>query len=198
MVARKKLFISVLGSVVLLGVIMIITLEIGSRKISCPDLPTGTGWLCFGIGDELEAQLPSIEQRIEIITQLREKHQQDILISKKEYRVAFEKLVILVDPELLRDHDSQFNGIACGTIGYTRNDLPEQATLYVRRHELDHILFNSGEFEANLAGFKEYTIGGIQITWITFRENLPRMVSTPCHIFVVWSRAKEYFLPFQK
>jgi len=175
---------------------MIAILEIGSRVASCSNPLEGLGRLCFEIENKIGAEFPSTEERLELIAQLREKHRKNILISKEEYRTVFEKIVLLIDPKLLQGSDFQLNGLACSTIGYTRNDLPGQATLYVQRHELDHIIFNSNEFEANLAGFKEYPIGGIQITWITAQENLSRITSNPCQIFITWNRAKEYFLPW--
>lgn len=195
MTKKKKLFLIIICGCVAFGIIMIMILETGSRVVFCPSPLRGLGWLCLEIENKIGAELPQVEERLELIAQLQEKHRQNIPISKEEYRAVFEKIILLIDPELLQGPDFQLNGVACNTIGYTRNDLPGQATLYVRRHELDHIIFNSNEFEANLAGFKEYPIGGVQITWITVWEGLSRIPSNPCQIFIIWNRAKEYFLP---
>ena len=97
--------------------------------------------------------------------------------TRSEYIMAGKEVVKSVKAPYM----GLLNGTTCGSVAYVRDDLPNGATLYVRRHELEHILKNDGgygdddinraipqiynaqrnnmEYETNLAAAKTHPIG---------------------------------------
>lgn len=117
-------------------------------------------------------------------------------ITKEEYRSAAEILIKEVSPELI----GGYNGIACGNVGYARNDLPWDAKAFVKRHELEHLLQTGREtkpeFRANLAGFKEYPMGAVRTLIFTLNTRTKYYDSPICYGLSLWKLAKIYLLPW--
>lgn len=129
-----------------------------------------------------------------LLDSLRTKRAQGITISKADYREAIDRLVIEVAQEQL----GIVNGVACrGEIAYVAEGMPIQATLFVKRHELEHLFQSShdedSELEANVAAAKEYPIG--LLSTIAFSViKLGRYFSWCCFLVIGWANFKLYFL----
>ena len=97
------------------------------------------------------------------INELTEKYSQGISPSPEE----LEKAVIEVD----RDTIGGANGVYCSGMAFVSSDLPAQAELYVRRHELEHafqfrLQMDEQNYKsaANYVAAKEYPVGMVETT----------------------------------
>ena len=129
------------------------------------------------------------------INELTEKYNQGISPSPEELG----KAVIEVD----RDSIGGANGMYCSGAAFVSNDLPAQAELYVRRHELEHafqfrLQMDNENYEsaANYVAAKEYPVGMVEITVFSVIKARERFDSTTCYLVVLWETFKIYFLPF--
>lgn len=126
---------------------------------------------------------------------LSEKYSQGISPSREE----LEQAVIEVD----RDSIGGANGMYCGGVAFVSNDLPAQAKLYVRRHELEHAFQFTLQMEeqnyesaANYAASKEYPVGMVETVVFSVVESRKFFDSTTCWLVTLWKIFKIYFLPF--
>ena len=129
------------------------------------------------------------------LNELSERYRQGISPSQEE----LEKAVIEVDRDSIRGG----NGVYCGGVAFVSNDLPAQAELYVRRHELEHAFQFALQMEeqnhesaANYAAAKEYPIGMVETVVFSVIEGRKSFDSTNCYIAALWKNFKIYFLPF--
>lgn len=129
------------------------------------------------------------------LKQLSENYQQGILPSQEE----------LVEAVIETDRDSigGNNGVYCSGVPFVSSDLPMQAKLFVRRHELEHVFQDTlriqeenFEFAANYASAKEYPIGFLETTIFSIINSRKSFDSTRCYFVSLWSIFKVYFLPF--
>ena len=142
---------------------------------------------------------PSEEQQI-LLENIRIKRQNKEYISKKEYRLVFEKLIIEMDPEIM----GSLNGLSCGNFGMVKNNLPPQSKLFVKRHEFEHLLQEgkimalntNNEFLANSAAAKEYPWGLIETVFVSLKDRSKYYDSVSCYLISLWKTFKTYFLPF--
>ena len=133
------------------------------------------------------------------LASIREKRINGEFVSKSEYRAIMEWFIVEVSEEQM----PKLNGLSCGNFGYVREDLPEQAKLFVRRHEFEHIMQEgmdiegNQEFLANVAAAREYPTGLIQTMIFSLRESRPAGEDVWCYFFRLWKGFKMYFLPFE-
>ena len=127
--------------------------------------------------------------------ELSEQYRQGISPSREE----LEKAVIETD----RDSIGGANGVYCSGVAFVSDDLPAQAELYVRRHELEHafqfrlqIVEQNYESAANYAAAKEYPVGMVETTIFSVIKARDHFDSTTCYIVTLWETFKIYFLPF--
>src|SRR3989338_8631434 len=143
---------------------MIVVLEFLSAFHKC-EMPEGIVNLC----DNQDSSVDSNANE-KLLDELREKRDTGKKISKNEYRHMFEKLIIEVEPETTKG----LNGQACGYFGLVKNNLPAQSKLFVKRHELEHLLQTgqegNPEFSANIAAAKEYPLGLMQTVVLSLKE----------------------------
>ncbi len=137
-----------------------------------------------------------VVEREKLIIDLKSRIAAGNKITKEEYRQAAEGLILAVNPSSL----GYYNGIACGNMGYVRNDLPAEAEKFVERHELEHLLQTgkekSREFSADLAAVKEYPWGLLQTILFSLRERAKYYNSPQCYVSTLWKTFKVYFLPW--
>jgi len=133
-----------------------------------------------------------LEQR-QLIDEIIEKRRVGESVTKDEYREAMNLLVYEVPPEQL----GNLNGVVCRQgVAFVRNSLPNQAKIYVARHELEHLFqttHENQELDANIAAGKEYPIGllsTIVSSLITAKSHL----SWCCFLKSSWFAFKLYFL----
>ena len=189
MTKRKKI---VLSFVWMLATFIgsIITLEILSRTSNCSTAMYSESMSACGnhlYTDDVNAG--------NYLNELSEKYSQGISPSPEE----LEKAVIEVD----RASIGGVNGVYCGGVAFVSNDLPVQAELYVRRHELEHVFQfrlqmeeQNHESAANYAASKEYPIGMIETVIFSVVKARDHFDSTTCYLVALWETFKTYFLPF--
>lgn len=186
---RKKITLSFVWMLAIcIGTI--ITLEILSQTSTCSiALISGSMPAC---SNNLYLDDSNIRN---YLNELSEKHSQGISPSPEE----LEKAVIEVD----RNSIGGANGVYCGGVAFVSNDLPVQAELYVRRHELEHAFQfrlqmeeQNYEFAANYAASKEYPIGMIETVIFSVIKARDHFDSTTCYLIALWEVFKAYFLPF--
>lgn len=171
--------------------LVIIGLEFLSRFYQCP---AGTS--------KETANLSVCDSRLyindaenqKLIAVLNNKQVQGISPSKDE----LQKAVFEVDRERIGGN----NGIACNGVAFISNDLPGQAKLFVKRHELEHIFQNlsqrqdrNPEFSANLAAAKEYPAGFVATTVFSIVKSRNSYPSFTCYVIGLWRIFKIYYLP---
>lgn len=187
-------------SLSLIGIMILIIggLEIASRISDCPTASKEDWPSCFG-----SYALP--ENSWDVLTNLYNKRMNHEKIEEKEYQESFPYLMVELDAEKM----GPLNGLSCGSFGLIRDDLPQQAKLFVMRHELEHMLgseyfmppnkqegfIQNEEFLANWAAFKEYPGGGIETVVFSLMKGNKKL--TGCSIIKTWQTFKTYFLPFE-
>lgn len=188
---------------VILGIVLILVgsitfLEIISRVVSCPKPPVNV--TCNDLYEDEGLSVINLYKDtsdLELLSTLRQKRADNEMISKNEYKEAFEKLIIERDPKDM----AGINGIACTNYGFVRNDLPSQAEFFVKRHELEHLLQTgkegNEEFSANIAAGKEYPFGLLQTALISVVDRAKYYDSPLCYIKSLYKTFKVYFLPFK-
>ncbi len=167
-----------------------IALEILSRTSNCSTaMISGSMSAC---GNHLYTNDANMRN---YLNELSEKYSQGISPSPEEV----EKAVMEVD----RTSIGGANGLYCSGVAFVSNDLPVQAELYVRRHELEHVFQftlqmeeQNHEFAANYAASKEYPIGMIETVIFSVIEGRDHFDSTTCYLVTLWKIFKIYFLPF--
>lgn len=192
----KRLLIPIIV-LFLLIIFAVFLLEKTSQLYRCQPAKTPP-WPSCGIN-------PTGEEGRALLEKIRVRQQTREHISKGEYRLAFEKLIIETDPELM----GPLNGLSCGSFGLVKNNLPSQSKLFVKRHELEHLLqeeriiifrersnTTNNEFLANLAATKEYPWGLIETVFVSLKERSKYYDSTSCYLISLWKTFKVYFLPF--
>ena len=171
----------------------IATLEILSRTCDCSSSRTATTLAPVQACDNrLYAEDVDLKN---YLNELSEQYKQGLSPSREE----LEKAVIEVDRESI----GGANGIYCGGVAFVSNDLPAQAELYVRRHELEHAFQfrlrmkeQNYESAANYAAAKEYPIGLGETVVFSVIESRKSFNSTACYVIALWKVFKIYFLPF--
>ncbi|MCZ7670485.1 MAG: hypothetical protein M5U34_26710 [Chloroflexi bacterium] len=132
------------------------------------------------------------DEELAILENLRSDRAEGIPVSKATYREAMDMLVAEIDPTLL----GPAAGIVCG-IAYVRNSLPNQARLYVKRHEFEHLLqdplMENSEMAANVVAAKEYPIGLVQTITYALWEG-KKELTWCCFLVGGWAIFKSYFL----
>ena len=172
-------------------VLMVVALEITSRLYPCRPPPANfQPAVC-------DPQIfPPNQEAVEAVLILREQRQTPAIISAEVYREALDEIIFEVAPEKLNG----FNGVACNGVGYVRVDLPAQAKLFVKRHELEHLLQTGAqsnrEFAANLVAAQEYPFGLMATVVFTLKNVGQADASLGCIIGALWQSFKLYFLPF--
>jgi hypothetical protein len=171
-------------------IVTIFSLEILSKNYKCKiSIPSPR---CSVLREE------NFGEENKLLSDLRNKRLTRQKISKEEYLEAADKFILEVDPELMGGS----NGIACGNIGYVRNNLPKEAKKYVKRHELEHLLQTgkerNPEFSANFAAAKEYPFGAIETVIFTLKNRAKYYQSPVCYLLMLWKNFKTYFLPFKE
>ena len=189
MTNRKKILLGFAG---LLAVFIgsITTIEILSRTSTCSiALTTGSMSAC---GNNLYTDSDSIRNYLD---ELSEKYSQGLHPSPEELEQAV--------MEVPRASIGGANGVYCSGVAFVSNDLPAQAELYVRRHELEHVFQftlqmddQNHEFAANYAASKEYPIGMIETVIFSVAGGRNHFDSTTCYLVTLWEIFKRYFLPF--
>jgi hypothetical protein len=189
MTQRKKIVLSFVG-VLVIFIGSIIALEFLSRTSNCSTTL-------------ISRSMPACSNNLytddsntrNYLNELSEKYSQGISPSPEE----LEKAVIEVD----RDSIGGANGVYCGGVAFVSNDLSVQAELYVRRHELEHVLQfmlqmeeQNYESAANYAAAKEYPIGMIETVIFSVIKARDHFDSTTCYLVTLWKIFKIYFLPF--
>jgi hypothetical protein len=186
---RKKITLRfALVLAIFIGIIA--TLEILSRTSSCSTSRySGSMTAC---GNHLYTADVNGEM---YLNGLIEKYSQGISPSQEE----LEQAVIEVD----RDSIGGANGVYCSGVAFVSNDLPTQAKLYVRRHELEHAFQftlqmkeENYESAANYAAAKEYPVGMVETVVFSVVESRKFFNSTTCWLVMLWKIFKIYFLPF--
>lgn len=129
-----------------------------------------------------------------LLDSLQAKRNQGQSVSRAEYREATDKLVFEVDQSQI----GIVNGIACnGKIAYVAEELPPQAKLFVKRHELEHLFqipyAENNELKANIAAAKEYPVGLLSTIGFSVLK-LKRYFSWCCFFVIGWLNFKVYFL----
>jgi hypothetical protein len=170
--------------------IMSITgLEIATRTCSCKD-KVAPDFMQIKICEQEEA-VYDIEE-LTILENLRSDRAEGIPVSKATYREAMDMLVAEIDPALL----GPAAGMVCG-IAYVRNSLPDQAKLYVKRHEFEHLLqdpsMENSEMAAHYVAAKEYPIGLVQTIVYSLWETKNEL-NWCCFFVSSWAIFKFYFL----
>jgi len=193
---RKILIIAA----VLVGLVLttVLVCELLSRKYyaSCLSQPfeeivsRSEELSCFGLGEKYgtsEKELPPL------LFEIKAKRESGARVSKQEYRSLFEVLIVEVDRKDIGGN----NGVACGQWGYVARDLSGSAKVFVRRHELAHILGVGDEFQANKEAALEYPFGFVQTVILsTWRGLTNRDRPFVCNIVSLWTSFKEYCLPW--
>lgn len=129
-----------------------------------------------------------------LVAVLKNKQVQGIIPTAEE----LDKVVFEVDREVIGGN----NSIACNGAAFVSNDLPKQAKLFVKRHELEHIFQDllhrqdkNPEFSANLAAAKEYPVGFVVTTVFSIIKSRDSYPSFTCYVIGLWKIFKIYFLP---
>ncbi|NCO44461.1 hypothetical protein GW888_00070 [Candidatus Wolfebacteria bacterium] len=179
----KKPVLTILITIVLIVVILEVLSK--SQKCKTPD--------CFYPCNNFSTILPG--PRDPDLIRLQQKRLAGEKISKQEYRLIAEKLILEKDPELM----GCYNGVVCGESGFVRKDLPSNAKIFVKRHELEHLLQTgeerNSEFAANLAAGREYPLGFLQTIFFSIWNRARYYDSPVCYIISLWKTFKVYFLP---
>ena len=185
---RKKI---VVGCVWVIGILIgfVVILEILSRTCHCStpmyseSMPT--------CDKHLYADDANVKN---YLNELSGKYKQGISPTPEE----LEKAVIKVT----RDSIGGANGMYCNGVAFVSNDLPMQAELYVRRHELEHAFqyvlqmeVANPESAANYTAAKEYPIGMIETVIVSIMKGKSHFSSTTCYLIALWETFKRYFLP---
>jgi hypothetical protein len=128
------------------------------------------------------------------LDELSKRYSQGVAPSTQE----LEKAVIEVDRKAI----GGANGVYCNGAIFVSNDLPAQAELYVRRHELEHVFqdilnmdLENHESAANYAAAKEYPLGMVQTAIVSVIKARSRFDSITCYLVALWETFKIYFLP---
>ncbi|HEX9333513.1 MAG TPA: hypothetical protein VF896_16590 [Anaerolineales bacterium] len=170
-------------------VLAVTSLELLSRFYACPR-------------GKSENSLPACDLRLytndtqnqDLLVSLTEKYGQGIAPTKAE----LDKAVFEIDRAFIGGN----NGLVCNGVAFVSNDLPYEAKLFVKRHELEHVFQNllqrqekNPEFSANLAAAKEYPKGLISTTIFSIVKSRSAYPSFVCYIIGLWRIFKIYFLP---
>jgi hypothetical protein len=184
---RRLKRVLLVGTAVL--VISISGLEIASRTCSCKD-KVDPDFMRIKICEQAETVYD--EEELAVLENLRLDRAEGIPVSKVTYREAMDMLVAEIDPTLL----GPAGGVVCG-IAYVRNSLPNQARLYVKRHEFEHLLqdpsMENAEMAANVVAAKEYPIGIVQMIIYALWEG-KKELPWCCFLGSSWFIFKFYFL----
>jgi len=177
--------------VVFVPFLVIAGLESLSHFYQCPP----------GIGKDItnlsacdsEFYIKDVENQ-KLVAVLYDKQMQGIAPTENE----LQKAVFEVDREVIGGN----NGIACNGVAFVSSDLPKQAKLFVKRHELEHIFQNlshrqdkNPEFSANVAAAKEYPAGFVTTTFFSIVKSRNSYPSFTCYVIGLWKIFKIYFLP---
>lgn len=180
--------IVLIGSLVTVGIV----LELLSRVYECK----GVFPKEFTTSCPRSPRPSNLSKNKKFIADLKEKRSRSEKISKQKYGQAADLLILEVEPAKL---SYRFNGVACSSHGYVRNDLPERAKNFVKRHELEHLLQThqerNTEFSANLAAAREYPLGLVQTIFFSLKNRASFYDSKFCYILSLWKTFKVYFLP---
>lgn len=188
--SRSRFRWQLLGVGLLLAPVLAVTgLELLSRFYACP----------HGKGED---SLPACDLRLytndmqnqELLVSLTEQYGQGIVPTKAE----LQKAVF----EIAREFIGGNNGLVCNGVAFVSNDLPDEAKLFVKRHELEHVFQNllqrqekNPEFSANLAAAKEYPKGLVSTTIFSIVKSRVSYPSFVCYMIGLWRIFKIYFLP---
>lgn len=190
----KKILFILIVAVISIALTATLFLEVSSRIHECKTPPRQVLFSC-----REENRPEELKEKKSILDELKNKRLKGEKISKEEYRQAANIFIVEVEPSKL---DNYFNGMACRQYGYgyARDNLPERAKNFVKRHELEHLL-QSGteknvEFSANYAAAKEYPFGLIATVFSSIKYRAKYFGSRLCYILNLWSTFKSYFLPF--
>lgn len=200
----KKRVLWSLGIALVVIVVLVAVLEIASRNMTLKRVPYPN---CSEIAQTYNKDHPSsplsgpggfmAPQPSPIGKSLRDKRAQNISISGSEYDAAANELV----HEVRGDALDPLNGISCGEYGFVRDDLPHGASLFVKRHELEHLLQEgmgyrgNPEFNANLAAAKAHPIGLIETIFFSVIHRARYYDSFFAYLVSAWVTFKKYFLP---
>lgn len=188
--SRRRFRWQLLGVGLLLATVLAVTsLELLSRFYACPR-------------GKSEDSLPACDLRLytndtqnqELLVSLTEQYGQGIAPTKAE----LQKAVFEIDREFIGGN----NGLVCNGVAFVSNDLPDEAKLFVKRHELEHVFQNllrrqekNSEFSANLAAAKEYPKGLVSTTIFSIVKSRVSYPSFVCYVIGLWRIFKIYFLP---
>ncbi|MEW6030788.1 MAG: hypothetical protein AB1564_10040 [Chloroflexota bacterium] len=188
---RKKIVLR-LALTLAIFVSVIAALEILSRTHNCSSSIVAVPTLAAACSNPLYTEDVSYTN---YLNELSERYRLGVSPSRED----LDKAVIEVD----RDVIGGANGRYCGGVAFVSDDLPTQAELYVRRHELEHVFQHilrmeeeNREAAANYAAAKEYPVGMVETVVFTIVESRKYFNSTACHIIALWITFKVYFLPF--
>jgi hypothetical protein len=188
---RKKIALTLLITLGTGLVLVILFLELASKKYYCPTpLPPSV----FSCVQKVQPKMGVVE-REKLLADFKSRIATGDEITKEEFRQAAENLILKINPNDL----GRLNGIACSNVGYVRNDLSAEATKFVQRHELEHLLqagtVKNREFSANIAAAKEYPWGLLSTITFSLRERAKYYDSSFCYISSLWKTFKVYFIP---
>lgn len=177
---KRILFIFLCFFIVL--IVAAIFLEFFGKQYQCrANIPTSR--------DSVQSLIfPQTPSRIQEVIKRRKAGEE---IAIKEYQELMEEFVLEVNPDVIPG----LNGVVRNNIGYVRNDLPQEAKKYVKRHELEHLLDGGGEFEANIAAAKEYPLGLIETILFSIKDRSKYYDSNICYLVSLWKTFKVYFFP---
>jgi len=167
----------------------IIGLEVASRTCKCKD-KVDPDFMRIKVCEQEQASYG--DEELAILENLKADRAVGFDVSKETYREAMDALVKEIDPALL----GPAMGVVCG-VAYVRNSIPTQATLFVKRHEFEHLLqdqsIENHETAANIAAAKEYPVGLVQTVFYGLRE-AKRALTWCCFLVSSWTLFKLYFL----
>jgi len=134
-----------------------------------------------------------------LLEDLRRARRRGRSVSRQKYREAMEKAIL--EEESVGLGFANGTAILGGDIGFVSKALPPRAKLFVRRHELEHLLQTgserNAEFSANFAAAKEYFWGGLQTIMFTIRYRARFFATKSRYVAYLWGEFKKYFLPFR-
>ncbi len=167
----------------------LVSLEAWSRQVSCPRR-IGPTPACEAAGSG------AYQEQRALAEQLAQAHARGIEPSEDQLLQAV--------VEVERSQIGGANGLYCSGVAFVANDMPAEAEMFVRRHEVEHAFQDilsrhpeNPEFSANVAAGRQYPLGLVATTAHTiFRSRDLLDLSFGCYVARLWTSFKVYFLPW--